>query len=417
MTVNLKKSISFETTYGIYTVDRIIGEGGAGRVYGGTDDEGKPIAIKLLSPDKATWEKVKRFKREMAFCEQNEHKNILTIIDRGVHQGKEKSLFYVMPLYSGSARDLMERKISPEKVLHYFSQILDGVEAAHLRKAIHRDLKPENILFDSPSDTLVVADFGIARFLEDEHYTFVETRSGARMANFEYAAPEQKKRGQSANEATDIYALGLILNEMFTGEIAQGTEYKTVASLANQYGYLDQIIAEMIRQNRDERPQTIEVVKNKLIAHKNEFVTRQKISELNAKKVVPVNQEEDPLITDPVRLIDAQWRDGQLLLELSQPVNNKWVFALQNMGSYSNAMGYEPQTFSIVHDNARIGVDANNVQRVIEYFKQWLPTATARYAYNMKMEKQEEQRRANEQLQRELAAKELELNVNKNLRI
>jgi len=93
-------------------------------------------------------------------------------------------------------------------------------------------LKPKNILCDSAKNKFVVADFGIASFEEDELYTAVETQEGERLANFQYAAPEQKVRGRPVTFHADIYALGLILNQMFTGEILQGVGFKTIAAVA-----------------------------------------------------------------------------------------------------------------------------------------------------------------------------------------
>jgi serine/threonine protein kinase len=81
----------------------------------------------------------------------------------------------------------------------YFSQLLDGVEAAHLQQVVHRDLKPENVLHDTKSDQLTVADFGIAQFEEEELYTLIETTPNRRLANFQYAAPEQRNRGAAVD--------------------------------------------------------------------------------------------------------------------------------------------------------------------------------------------------------------------------
>ena len=100
-----------------------------------------------------------------------------------------------MQQYSGTLRTRM-RDIKPDDALRVFSQILDGVEAAHLANVWHRDLKPENILWNERDGTLVIADFGIALFEEEETYTADETKAAARMANFLYSAPEQRVRGQ-----------------------------------------------------------------------------------------------------------------------------------------------------------------------------------------------------------------------------
>ena len=121
-----------------------------------------------------------------------------------------------MPRYAGSLRELMGN-VHPSDVTQLFSQILDGVEAAHLKGVTHRDLKPENILCDGASRSLAVADFGIASFTADALLTAVETAPGQRLANFQYAAPEQRERGREIAATADIYALGLMLIEMFTG--------------------------------------------------------------------------------------------------------------------------------------------------------------------------------------------------------
>jgi len=155
----LSKPISFDTAFGIYLVDELLGEGGAGRVYGGTDLDGAPIALKVLAPDRATADKRRRFKNETAFLARNKHQNIVTVIDQGIaNSGSIVGPFYVMRRYEASLRNIMVGGIPPEKVLALFSQILDGVEAAHLQGVVHRDLKPENILHDAKSNTLAIAD-------------------------------------------------------------------------------------------------------------------------------------------------------------------------------------------------------------------------------------------------------------------
>src|SRR5262249_51522400 len=159
---------------------------------------------KLLNSQTATTVKRKRFANEIQFCLRTKHQHVLPVIDHGLYiQDGEKatSPFYVMPTYQGSLRNLMERGLSPDRILRYFDHLLDGVEAAHLKGVIHRDLKPENVLYDPAHDALVVADFGIAHFAEDELYTLVETRPNDRLANFQYAAPEQKQRGRQITRA------------------------------------------------------------------------------------------------------------------------------------------------------------------------------------------------------------------------
>src|SRR5262249_34440454 len=145
---------------------------------------------------------------------------------------------------------------------------------------VHRDLKPENILHDTKSDQLVVADFGIARFGEEELYTLVETAHNSRLANLQYAAPEQRNRGAAVDQKTDIKVLVVMLNEMFMQDIPQGTNYKTIASVAPEYAYLDDMVASMLEQFPANRPESIDHIKQQLIGRKNDFIMRQQINQL-----------------------------------------------------------------------------------------------------------------------------------------
>ncbi len=178
--------------------------------------------------------------------------------------GDERHPFYVMPCYPKSLRDSIREGIKPEEVLRVFTQILDGVAAAHDKKVVHRDLKPENILV-ADDGGIVVADFGIARFDEEDLITAVETRAQQRLANFQYAAPEQRVKGGVVDLRSDIYALGLILNELFTRSIPQGSGYETIGKVSPAFGYLDEIVDLMIRQDPRQRPSALSDIKAKII--------------------------------------------------------------------------------------------------------------------------------------------------------
>ena len=302
----LSKPIIFETTFSVYTGTDILGEGGGGRVYRATDNTGKECAIKLVDSAKANSERAKRFKNEVLFSLRNQHPNIITITDHGILvNSKKHSPFCVMPLYKGSLRTLLASGIPPDKVLFYFAQLLDGVEAAHLQNVFHRDLKPENVLYDEAQDRLLVADFGIAHFEEEMLYTLVETPRDKRLANFQYAAPEQRNPGAHVDHRADIYALGLILNEMFTGKVPHGTRFKTIGSVAPPYGYLDERVSEMLHQSAEDRPASIDMVKQPLIDLKIVFIRRQHLS--TVKQIVePVIDSAEPRMSTPPHLKDRE---------------------------------------------------------------------------------------------------------------
>jgi serine/threonine protein kinase len=411
----LTQAVELETTFGLYAIDEVIGEGGAGRVYGGTGPDQAAVAIKVLSRDRLTRDRQHRFKNEIAFLLRTKHPNIVAVTDHGVATDEPiNGPFYVMPRYHGSLRDLMSRRIAASDVLSLFAKMLDGVEAAHLLGAIHRDLKPENILLDAPAKNPAIADFGIASFTDDLVVTTVETLPGQRLANFQYAAPEQRKRGGETAIAADVYALGLMLNEMFTGEIPHGTEYRPIEAVNKDYAYLDAVIAKMIRQNPGDRYQNIAELKAAISHHHAEFQTIQKLSRIDAT-VIPAGEVDDPLAFNPPKLVGANWDNGILTLTLDREVSAAWVRALQTMGNYTSVMNIGPERFQFSGKQARVHVSEGDAQRVVNFFKEWLPQATRRLKYNLENEMQEQRRQREEKLKRERANEEQRLRVNKSL--
>lgn len=251
----------FETALEVYRTKSVLGEGGSGRVYRVRDTKNDEFAIKCLFPELVKGERLRRFKNELSFCLRNTHPNILSVVDHGfISVSDTKTPFYVMRLYPSTLRKAMQSKLASGDAYELFHKILAGIEEAHGRDIWHRDLKPENVLLDPATSDLVVADFGIAHFAEEEIYTLVETSSSDRLANFKYAAPEQRLKGRRVDQRADIFALGLMLNEVFTGEIPQGTEFKTVKEVAAPYSYIDEVVNRMTRQNADRRPSRVREV-------------------------------------------------------------------------------------------------------------------------------------------------------------
>jgi len=373
-----KKGDILKTAFDIYTVQAQRGAGGCGEVYEVLDSEGSAYAVKILDAAKASATRLRRFKNEIYFCTKNRHRNVVQVQGSGITEDGET--FYVMPLYSGTLRDLIEKRIVPRAVLPYFGQVLDGVEAAHLLGVWHRDIKPENILFATASDTLVVADFGIAHFEEEDLLTAVETRNDERLANFVYSAPEQKTRGQSVNGKADIYALGLMLNEMFTGAVPHGTGFRRVSGLVSDYAYLDELVDLMIRQDPSSRP-SIGDVKRQLIARGNEFLSTQRLNSLKSE-VIPETEVDDPIARNPIALVDADYREGHLIFKLSAVPPPDWIMAFQNPrgSSWSSLQGAGPEYFSFRGNEARVSLRHETLaQRLVEYTKSYIELANHQY--------------------------------------
>jgi serine/threonine protein kinase len=400
----LKKPIVFESAFARYVASENIGEGGTGTVYKAADEKQQTVAIKVLDASKASSRvRRSRFKNELLFGERNQHPNVITVIDHGLHSvAGTTTPFYVMPFYPSSLRQQMLDGIAAVDVLPLFAQCLDGVEAAHLQGIVHRDLKPENVLFDKSARRLVIADFGVAEFAEDELYTLVETKPNTRLANFQYAAPEQRERGGTCDRRTDIFALGLILNEMFTKVVPHGTGYPTIAAIAPDFAYVDELVAWMLRQRLSDRPASVEIIKNELGGRRNVFVERQELDRLK-RTVVRVSEVTDPILEDPIRVIGRDWDRNVLTLKLSQPVNADWTQALQ-YGAYSKSslLGKGPENVRLSGDTATVQARADEAQQVIDYFKSWLGPAHQIYAQQRERETKDRVRRQREAVEQEI---------------
>lgn len=135
----------------------------------------------------------------------------------------------------------------------------------------HRDLKPENILHNKTSGKLTIADFGIAQLTEDLVATLVETAPSQRLANFQYALQSNGSRAYPLRYKP-IYALGLILNELFTGLVPHGTQYRQIVDVDVWFGFLDPLIARMLSQEPSRRPDSIAEIKMSIQRYREDAV-------------------------------------------------------------------------------------------------------------------------------------------------
>jgi serine/threonine protein kinase len=275
-------------------------------------------------------------------------------------------------------------------------QLLDAVEASHMQSVIHRDLKPENILLSDDNQSLVLADFGIAHFAAELLAATVETQDSERLANFRYAAPEQRVPSGRVDHRSDIYALGLIINELFTGQVPQGTEYAQIGDRRPSLSQLDVLVRSMIQQDPQNRPESIERIKARMEVLLDERITRQRLSRMRDSVVADI-ELSDPIIADPVHVVRRDWEDGQLKLYLSQEVNPKWIWAFQNMGGHTSVMGHGPETFTFNRNVASTSVGSGSAKRLTDFFDRWLPRVHQVYVQKVKRDEQqriEQQQRA-----------------------
>jgi serine/threonine protein kinase len=190
-----------------YDILQCLGRGGMGVVYKAWQKAlDREVAIKLLGGE---WKDdpsfAKRFEREAKTLAQMSHPNIVTVHDFGDADG----LYYIVMEYVDGVnlRDLLSNgRMEPEQALAIVPPICEALEYAHGKGVIHRDIKPENLLMDREG-RVKIADFGIASLVGK-----TQDISGTPA----YMAPEQANG--SVDRRTDIYALGVVLYEMLTGE-------------------------------------------------------------------------------------------------------------------------------------------------------------------------------------------------------
>ena len=200
---------------GNYELRELIGEGGMGAVYRAvrSSDFQKQVAIKLVKRGMDTESILRRFRHERQILARLEHPLIARLLDGGATADGRPYL--VMEYIDGTPiTDYCdENKLSVPERLELFRTVCSAVQFAHQNLIVHRDLKPSNILVTADG-TPKLLDFGIAKLLDPEPDA---TLTSVRMMTPECASPEQV-RGEPVTTASDIYALGVLLYQVLTGE-------------------------------------------------------------------------------------------------------------------------------------------------------------------------------------------------------
>ncbi len=198
-----------------YKIIQHIGTGGMGTVYLAEDMMlGRKIAIKMLHSELLFKKDIlERFKTEAKTLAKLNHPNIAILFNLIESSG---NYFMIMEYVNGNSLEklLIENgAVEANKAIDFTIQALEGIEHAHHKKIIHRDLKPANLMLNQEG-VIKVMDFGIARALGSARMT----REGSVVGTLEYMAPEQI-RGKEGDERSDIYAMGIVLYELLTGNV------------------------------------------------------------------------------------------------------------------------------------------------------------------------------------------------------
>jgi serine/threonine protein kinase len=222
-------------TVGPYTLISQIGQGGMGSVWLAERSDGRferRVAVKFLNLALVGRSGGERFKREGSILGRMAHPHIAELVDAGVSATNQPYL--VLEHVDGDHIDRYcdQRTLDVEARVRLFLDVLGAVAHAHANLIVHRDLKPSNVLV-SQDGQVKLLDFGIAKLLEGEGEAgeaTMLTAEGGRAMTPEYAAPEQVT-GAPVTTATDVYALGVLLYVLLTGQHPAGAALRTPADL------------------------------------------------------------------------------------------------------------------------------------------------------------------------------------------
>ena len=200
---------------GRYEIQEIIGVGGMAVVYKAYDNiDDRTVAVKILKEEYLANEEFRRrFKNESKAIAVLSHPNIVKVYD--VSYG-DRLQYIVMEYVEGiTLKEYIQQqgRLAIKEAVHFSMQILRALQHAHDKGIVHRDIKPQNIMLLS-NGNIKVADFGIARFSSSETRTMTDGAIGS----VHYISPEQA-RGDMTDDKTDIYAVGVVMYEMLTGQV------------------------------------------------------------------------------------------------------------------------------------------------------------------------------------------------------
>lgn len=209
-----------------YRIISLLGRGGMGEVFRADDlTLGQPVALKFLPESMIDASMLERFRNEVRIARRISHPNVCRVYDIGEI---DNQVFLSMEYVDGEDLSSLLRRIGRfprDKALEIARKICNGLAAAHDKGVLHRDLKPSNIMLDGRGEVRIM-DFGLAGLAHE----IEDVRSGTPA----YMAPEQLA-GNEVTFRSDIYALGLVLCELFTGKPAfEGNTYDEIVRVRRE---------------------------------------------------------------------------------------------------------------------------------------------------------------------------------------
>jgi len=238
-----------------YQFVEFIDRGGMGAVYKAVQKSlNRIVAVKLLPQVNRNKESfAERFKREAHALAQLNHPHIIAVHDFG--ETADGQMYYVMEFVSGMDLQHLLRRQSPEprQILRIITQVCEALQYAHERGIVHRDIKPANILIDERGN-VKVADFGLAKVVGPHSVDY--TATGTALGTPDYIAPEALDVDGKIDHRADIYSLGVMIYELFTGHVPKGVwEPPSIRSGADKS--IDVVVSKAMQNNPDKRYQHV----------------------------------------------------------------------------------------------------------------------------------------------------------------
>ena len=235
-----------------FTILGEVGRGGMGVVYQARHERlERTVAIKVLPPEmRHVPGFAERFRREACAMAGLSHQNVVAVHDFGESNG----VFYlVMEFVEGvNLRQLMQEGMNREQALDVVDQVCDALQYAHEEGVVHRDIKPENILIDKKG-RVKLGDFGLAKMLGSADTRLTASRHV--MGTPHYMAPEQVNAPLEVDHRADVYALGVVLYELLTGEVPIG-QFAPPSERGRGDARLDDVVLRALEHSPERRFQS-----------------------------------------------------------------------------------------------------------------------------------------------------------------
>lgn len=249
-----------------YTLIDKIGEGGMATVYKGMQVSlNRPVAIKVLSKNLAQHPVLlERFSRESLIIARLTHPHIIHVIDRGLTDAGMP--YFIMEFVEGTDLAAIIREGNPDfnRKLDLVIQVCKALSYAHKNGVIHRDIKPSNVLIDTDGNARVL-DFGIAQFYAERSGDATRTQTGVIMGTLPYMSPEQQSGSDNVTALSDIYSLGALSYELFTGRKPLG-RFKMPCEINPELPkVLEDVIISCLEPEPANRPASADEIKDRLL--------------------------------------------------------------------------------------------------------------------------------------------------------